>query len=50
VYKQDNQQKTSSYIKRLSQEERIVEIAKMISNEEISESSLHAAKTLLKSE
>ncbi|MDR0367984.1 MAG: DNA repair protein RecN, partial [Bacteroidales bacterium] len=36
VYKQDNQQKTSSYIKRLSQEERIVEIAKMISNEEIS--------------
>ena len=47
VYKQNDGKKTRSYIKRLSQQERIVEIAKMISNEEISDSSLQAAQTLL---
>lgn len=47
VYKQDDKEKTYSEIKRLSQEERIVEIAKMISNEEVSESTLQAAKVLL---
>jgi DNA repair protein RecN (Recombination protein N) len=47
VYKQDDKEKTYSQIKRLSQQERIVEIAKMISNEELSPSTLQAAKTLL---
>lgn len=47
VYKQNDGKKTRSYIKRLSQQERVVEIAKMISNEEISDSSLQAAQTLL---
>ena len=47
VYKQDDREKTYSEIKRLSSQERIVEIAKMISNEEISESTLQAAKVLL---
>ena len=49
VYKLDDKTKTYSHIKRLSEEERVVEIAKMISNEEVSESSLQAAKTLLNS-
>ena len=47
VYKQDDKEKTYSEIKRLTQEERIVEIAKMISNEEVSESTLQAARVLL---
>jgi DNA repair protein RecN (Recombination protein N) len=47
VYKEDNQEKTYSQIKCLTQEERIVEIAKMISNEELSDSTLQAAQTLL---
>ena len=47
VYKQSGEQKTYSHIKRLSSEERIVEIAKMISNEQISDSSLQTAQTLL---
>jgi DNA repair protein RecN (Recombination protein N) len=47
VYKQNDEKKTRSYIKRLLQQERVVEIAKMISNEEISDSSLQAAQTLL---
>jgi DNA repair protein RecN (Recombination protein N) len=47
VYKQDDKEKTYSEIKRLSPQERIVEIAKMISNEEVSESTLQAAKVLL---
>jgi DNA repair protein RecN (Recombination protein N) len=47
VYKQDDKEKTYSEIKRLTPQERIVEIAKMISNEEVSESTLQAAKVLL---
>ncbi len=47
VYKQNDKKKTCSYIKRLSQQERVIEIAKMISNEEISDSFLQAAQTLL---
>jgi DNA repair protein RecN (Recombination protein N) len=50
VYKQDDKEKTCSNIKRLSQQERVVEIAKMISNEELSESTLQAAQTLLNHE
>ena len=49
VYKQDDTEKTYSEIKRLTPQERIVEIAKMISNEEVSESTLQAARELLKS-
>jgi len=48
VYKQDDTEKTYSEIKRLTPQERIVEIAKMISNEEVSESTLQAARELLK--
>ena len=47
VYKKDDKTKTYSHIKRLSAEERVLEIAKMISNEEVSESSIQAAQTLL---
>ncbi|MDR1879092.1 MAG: DNA repair protein RecN [Bacteroidales bacterium] len=47
VYKQDDKAKTYSQIKKLSQQERVTEIAKMISNEEISDSSLQTAQTLL---
>lgn len=47
VYKQDDKEKTYSQIKRLSQQERVIEIAKMISNEELSDSTLQAAQTLL---
>ncbi len=50
VYKQDDKEKTYSQMKRLSKQERIVEIAKMISNEEVSESTLQAAQTLLNNE
>jgi DNA repair protein RecN (Recombination protein N) len=47
IYKESEAEKTTSAIKHLSAEERIVEIAKMISNEKISASSLEAAKVLL---
>ena len=47
IFKQNNSEKTTSSIKRLTAEERIIEIAKMISNEKISPSSLAAAKVLL---
>jgi DNA repair protein RecN (Recombination protein N) len=50
VYKKDDKDKTCSQIKRLSQEERVVEIAKMISNEKLSDATLQAAQTLLNSE
>lgn len=47
VYKETLQQKTISDIKNLSPDERIQEIAKMISNEEVTETSIDAAKQLL---
>ncbi len=47
VYKETLQQKTISDIKNLSPDERIQEIAKMISNEEVTETSMDAAKQLL---
>ncbi|MDR2407796.1 MAG: DNA repair protein RecN [Bacteroidales bacterium] len=50
VYKKDDKEKTCSQIKRLSQEERVVEIAKMISNEKLSDSTLQAAQSLLNNE
>jgi len=48
IYKESEGEKTISSIKHLTDEERIVEIAKMISNEKISPSSIEAAKVLLK--
>ena len=47
VYKQTDNQKTVSDIHLLTSEERVVEIAKMISNEKVTETSLNAAKNLL---
>ena len=47
IYKENDSEKTISSIKRLTAEERIVEIAKMISNEKITPSSIEAAKVLL---
>ena len=47
IYKELADEKTISSIKQLTAEERIVEIAKMISNEKISPSSIAAAKVLL---
>lgn len=47
VYKDDSAQKTTSHIRQLSDEERITEIAKMLSGTNISESALQNAKELL---
>ncbi|MFC2151889.1 DNA repair protein RecN [Bacteroidota bacterium] len=47
VYKQDNHETTNTYIKLLSQEERISEIAKMLSGEALTEAAIQNAKVLL---
>ncbi len=47
VYKQDFEDKTSTFIKKLKQEERLYEIAKMLSGENISAQALENAKVLL---
>lgn len=47
VYKQDNQDTTNTYIKLLSQEERINEIAKMLSGEVLSDAAIQNARVLL---
>lgn len=47
VYKQDGKQKTYTYIKKLEEKERIVEIAKMLSGEELTDAALSNAKALL---
>ncbi|NLE63150.1 MAG: hypothetical protein GX612_04855 [Bacteroidales bacterium] len=47
VYKQIQQGRTFSDIKKLTSEEHVKEIAKMISNEKVTESSLSAARQLL---
>ena len=47
IYKESEGEKTISSIKRLNDEERIVEIAKMISDEKVTQSSMEAAKVLL---
>jgi DNA repair protein RecN (Recombination protein N) len=47
VYKQDSDDKTSTFIKKLKQEERLYEIAKMLSGENISAQALENAKVLL---
>lgn len=47
VYKKDDEDKTSSYIKQLNKEDRITEIAKMLSTGKPSQSALVNAKELL---
>jgi len=47
VYKKDNHETTNTYIKLLSQEERINEIAKMLSGEALTEAAIENAKVLL---
>jgi DNA repair protein RecN (Recombination protein N) len=47
VYKKDNSDKTVSYIKQLSEDERITEVAKMLSTGTPSQSALVNAKELL---
>jgi len=47
VYKKDNHETTNTYIKLLNQEERITEIAKMLSGEALSEAAIQNAKVLL---
>ena len=48
VYKEDTEEQTSSHIRKLTQEERITEIAHMLSGNEISEAAILNAKQLLK--
>ncbi len=48
VYKKEETDKTSTHIKKLTNEERITEIAKMLSGTNISESAIMNAKELLK--
>ncbi|MCR4764795.1 MAG: DNA repair protein RecN [Bacteroidaceae bacterium] len=47
VYKKDNEHETVSYIRRLTSEERVDEIAHMLSGDSISEAALQNAKVLL---
>ena len=48
VYKQDNDKETNSHIRRLTDEERIKEIAQMLSGSVLTEAALNNAKELLK--
>jgi len=48
VYKTDTAKTTSTYIKLLSNEDRIVEIAKMLSGEKLTDTAIEHAKLLLK--
>lgn len=48
VYKQDVKNSTRSMIRKLSDEERVEEIARMLSNEQVSEAAVLTAKELLK--
>jgi DNA repair protein RecN (Recombination protein N) len=47
VYKKDNAQETISHIRRLNREERIAELAKMLSGEQLTEAAINNAKELL---
>ena len=47
VYKEDNHETTNTYIKLLTQEERIDQIAKMLSGEALTEAAIQNAKVLL---
>lgn len=48
VYKKDNDTETNSHIRRLSDDERIEEIAQMLSGAQLTEAALSNAKSLLK--
>lgn len=48
VYKQDNETETNSHIRRLTDEERVEEIAHMLSGATLTEAALNNARTLLK--
>ncbi len=48
VYKQDNEKATYTHIKLLSVEERVIEIARMLSGEELTEAAIRNAKELLR--
>ena len=47
VYKDESEQKTRSCIKQLSHDERVTEIAKMLSNDKITPEAIQAAKVLI---
>jgi DNA repair protein RecN (Recombination protein N) len=47
VYKEDNDQETNSHIRRLSDDERVTEIARMLSGAKLTEAALANAKVLL---
>jgi DNA repair protein RecN (Recombination protein N) len=47
VYKKDNKETTNTYIKLLNKEERINEIAKMLSGESLTDAAIQNAKVLL---
>jgi DNA repair protein RecN (Recombination protein N) len=47
VFKSENDQKTTTYIKQLSSRERVEEIAKMLSSETVTDSAIQAANDLL---
>ena len=47
VYKQDNETETNSHIRRLADEERVEEIAHMLSGATLTEAALNNAKALL---
>jgi len=48
VFKETGEQQTKTYIKYIEQEERIVEIAKMLSDSTVTLPALETAKELLK--
>ncbi|MCK7460814.1 MAG: hypothetical protein MZU84_01410 [Sphingobacterium sp.] len=48
VFKKDSKTTTRSMIRKLSDNERVEEIARMLSNEEVSEAAVMTAKELLK--
>lgn len=48
VFKTDDKERTVSQIKKMSHEDRVVEIAKMLSGAELSDAALENARTLLK--
>jgi len=47
VYKKDNHQTTNTYIKLLDNDERVNEIAKMLSGKELTDAAIQNAKVLL---
>ena len=47
VYKQDNEEATISHIRRLTDEERVEEIARMLSGATLTEAALNNARALL---